>query len=265
VARQDLDVSAIMAQLDEEFSDTPQEQVANEEATEPETQVQDEPTEDFEEAEEEFEEAEEDFEEEVEDNEPSVLDANVHKRNDAFKRLREERDQLAKSDEFLTNLSAQYGISKEELINRYQNELDQKRAQETGMTPEQFKKMKELEKKVQEIEETKNRELFNIKANQIANKYTLKDNDMMNLFTQARNLNLDILSNPDLLEFVYRSVNYEQALERGRQAQLETTKKRSATSTGKTGTAGKQFNTNDEDMQSEIDAFLKEQGILKEK
>lgn len=265
MARNDLDVEAIMNELDEEFSETPQEEVAEEEATEPETQVQDEPTENVEEAEEEFEEAE-DNEEEVEDKEePSPVDPDIHKRNEAFKKLREERDQLAKSDEFLTNLASQYGISKDELIQRYQSDLDKKRAEESGMSPEQFKKMKELEQKVQQIEESKNRELFNIKANQIATRYNLNDNDMMNLFNEAKTLNLDILSNPELLDFVYRSVNYEQALERGRQAQLETSKKRKATSTGRTGTAGKQVDTTDQDMQSEIDAFLKEQGILKDK
>lgn len=256
----DLDVDAIMAELDEEFT---QEEVTEEEVTEPEAQVQDEPTEEVEEAEEELEEAEDD-EEEVEED-PSPLDEDIHKRNEAFKKLREERDQLAQSDKFLTELATQYGISKEELIKRYQSDLDKKRAQESGMSAEQFKKMKELEQKVQQIEETKNRELFNIKANQIATKYNLNDNDMMNLFNEAKNLNLDILSNPDLLDFVYRSVNYEQALERGRQAQLETSKKRKATSTGKTGTAGKQVDTAAEDMQKEIDAFLKEQGILKDK
>ena len=259
----DLDVDAIMAQLDEEF-ENPQEEVTEEEVAEPEAQVQEEPTEEVEEAEEELEEAEDD-EEEFEEDEPSPLDEDVHKRNEAFKKLREERDQLAQSDKFLTELAAQYGISKEELIQRYQNDLDKKRAEESGMSAEQFKKMKELEQKVQQIEESKNRELFNIKANQIATKYSLNDNDMMNLFNEAKNLNLDILSNPELLEFVYRSVNYEQALEKGRQAQLETTKKRKATSTGKTGTAGKQVDTSVDDMQKEIDAFLKEQGILKDK
>lgn len=264
MARNDLDVEAIMNELDEEFSETPQEEVA-EEAAEPETQVQDEPTQEVEEAEEELEEAE-DEEEEVEDEEEaSPMDPDVHKRNEAFKKLREERDQLAQSDKFLSELAAQYGISKEELIQRYQNDLDKKRAEESGMSAEQFKKMKELEQKVQQIEESKNRELFNIKANQIATKYNLNDNDMMDLFNEAKTLNLDILSNPELLDFVYRSVNYEQALERGRQSQLETSKKRKATSTGKTGTSGKQVDTTDQDMQKEIDAFLKEQNIIREK
>lgn len=267
MARQDLDVAAITAQLDEEFS---QEEVA-EEAAEPETQVQDYPTEEEEvyeaetEAEEPVDEADDDEPQEEEVDEPSPVDPDVHKRNEAFKKLREERDQLAKSDAFLTNLAEQYGITKDQLIERYQQDLDKKRAKESGMTEEQFRKMRELEQKVQQIEESKNRELFNVKANQIATQYNLSDDEMMELFTEARNMDLDILSKPELLDVVYRSMNYDQAIERGRQAQLETSKKRKATSTGRTGTAGKQVDTTEQDMEKEIEAFLKEQNIIREK
>lgn len=257
----EFNLEEVTAELDKEFSE---EAVTEEEVTEPETQVQDEPTE------EEVYEVEDEEEESDADDEDSEMELtetpeDVHKRNEAFKKLREERDKLSKSDEFLNNLADQYGITKDQLIARYQEDLDKKRAKESGMTEEQFRKMRELENKVHQIEEQKNREIFNVKANQLATQYNLSDDEMMGLFNQARNMNLDILSNPNLLDFVYRAVNYDQAIEKGRQTQLETSKKRKSTSTGRTGTSGKQVDTTDQDMQSEIDAFLKDQGILKEK
>jgi len=260
VAEKDFDLEAVTAELDKEFSqeEATETEETTEEVAEPETQVQEDTPEP------EAEEGAEEAEDEGEAEEP-VIDPDVHKRNEAFKKLREERDKMAQSDQFLENLATQYGLTKEQLIERYTDELNKKQAEEQGIDPKQFKKMQEMEKKIQEIEESKAREVFNLKANQLAERYRLNDNQMMQLFQYARNYNLDITSNPDLLDFVYRAVNYDQAIEKGRQSQLETSKKRKATSTGKTGTSGKQVNTGEEDMQKEIDAFLKEQGILKEK
>lgn len=251
--QKEFDLNAITEELDKEFS---QEEVTDEEVTEPEAQVQEDTTEEVEEG------AEETLEDEVEE---TVFDPELHKRNEAFKKLRVERDQMAKSDKFLSDLAAQYSMTKEELIQKYTDELNKKKAEEQGIDPKQYKKMQEMEQKIQQIEQEKQREVFNLRANQIAEKYRLNDNQMMNLFQYANQFNLNIIQNPDLLDFVYRAVFYDNAVEQGRQSQLETSKKRKSTSTGKTGTSGKQFETTEEDMQSEIDSFLREQGILKQK
>ncbi len=253
------DVDAITQELDEEFSDGEVSADDNddviEEAEEFETQIQEDTVEEAEEGEEEAEPAETE--------EAPVIDEELHKRNEAFRKLRLERDQMAKSDKFLEDLSSQYGMTKEQLIEKYTDELNKKKAQEQGIDPAQFKKMQEMEQKIQKIEHEKSREVFNVRANQLAERYRLNDNQMMQLFQYARELNVDITSNPNLLEFVYRAVNYDQAIEQGRQAQLQTTKKRQSTSTGRTGTSGKQVNTSEDDMQAEIDAFLKDQKIIK--
>lgn len=259
----EFDLDAITAELDAEFAQDEvtetedfEEEEVQEEVAEPEDQVQEETFEESEEGE------EEDLEDEVAE---PVEDPDVHKRNEAFKKLREERDQMAKSDKFLENLASQYGMTKEKLIEQYTEELNKKQAKEQGIDPEQFKKMQEMERKIQEIEESKAREVFNIRAGQLAQKYNLNDNQMIQLFQYAKSYNIDITGNPDLLDFVYRAVNYDNAIEVGRQNQLQTSKKRKSTSTGRTGTSGKQIDTSAEDMQKEIDAFLKEQGILKDK
>jgi hypothetical protein len=251
--QKEFDLEAVTQELDKEFS---QGEVTEDEVTESEAQAQEDTPDEVQEGENESSEGEV---EEV------LIDPELHKRNEAFKKLRVERDEMAKSDKFLSDLAAQYNMTKQELIQKYTDELHKKQAEEQGIDPKQYKKMQEMEQKIQQIEEEKQKEVFNLRANQLAERYRLSDKEMMSLFQYAGQFNIDVIQNPDLLDFVYRAVYYENAIEQGRQAQLETTKKRKATSTGKTGTTGRQFETTEEDMQSEIDAFLKEQGILKQK
>jgi hypothetical protein len=86
----------------------------------------------------------------------------------------------------------------------------------------------------------------------------------MKVFEFAKINNIDIIGNPNLLEFAYRSLNYEKAVELGRQKQLETTKQRRSKSVGQTGTQ-KSAPPVDEmsNMEAEIDAYLREQKIIK--
>lgn len=247
------DINAIVEELDQEFAaeaeDQPEESVEEPEVEE----------EVLEEEEEVLEEEEEADEEELVEEEPAINDADEHKRNEAFRRLREERDQLAASDKFLTDLAKQYGMSKEQLITRFKEDQIKRQAQEQGVPEEQLRKMQEMEQRLAEVEEAKAKEVFNIKAETIAEKYNLGEPEMIKLFEEAAKNNIDVLRNPDLLEFVYRSVNYDNAINEGRQRQLETSKKRRATSTGQTGTKGREpVVTDDEQWDREIDQLLKD-------
>ena len=263
------DINAIVEELDEEFAneveDQPEESVEEpeEEVVDEEVEVEDE-EEVLDDEEEVLDDEYEDYDdEEDEDEELQALQSDdVHKRNEAFRRLREERDQLAESEAFLQDLAKQYGLSKEQLIERFEKDQIKKEAEEQGLTEAQVRKMRDMERKLQEVEETKNREVFNIKADALASKYKLNEGQMIRLFEESAKMGLDVLTNPDLLEFAYRAVNYEKAIDEGRQKQLETTKKRSKTSTGSTGTKGREpIVTDDEQWDNEIDALLKDLNI----
>jgi hypothetical protein len=143
--KQTIDFDAIEKELDAEFNaeeTAPVEEVTEEapEAQEQEPEVYDP---------EEIVEDETDDEEYGEVEEPVINDPDEHKRNAAFKQLREERDKLAESDKFLSDLAAQYGLSKEELVKRYRDEANKKQAEKEGMTPEQYEKMQQLQKEVE--------------------------------------------------------------------------------------------------------------------
>ena len=257
--KQPIDFDALEKELDAEF--TAEETAPVEEVTEEVSETQEqEPVEEIDEYDEEQVEEDEVYEEE----EPVVNDPDEHKRNEAFKKLREERDKLAESDKFLSDLAAQYGLSKEELVQRYRDEANKKQAEKEGMSPEQYQKMQELQKEVEEIKLNRRKEVFNYEAQKVSDKFNLSEKEMVELFDYAQENGITILDNPALLEFAYRAKNYDTALEQGRQKQLETSKKRRERSVGQTGTQ-KSAPPADEmsQMEAEIDAFLKEQKIIK--
>ena len=260
-------IDSIVAELDKEFAaeeNDPQasleEQDIEENNESPvEEEVEETVVDDEESEEQEVEEEEVADEENVE----AVVSEDLHKRNEAFKSLREERDKLAASDKFLSELAIQYGLTKEQLMERFTKQQQEKAAKEQGIEPEQYRKMVELENKVQQIEEDKRREVFNIRAEAFANYYELNDNDLQLVFEEAGRLGLDVAKDPKLLEVVYRNLAYDDALEQGRQQQLENSRKRTKTSTGKTGTQGTQVNTTQEQWDAEIQQALKDNYIIK--
>ena len=264
--RQELNIEAIEKELDAQFtaeaepaSEEPVETTEEvSETQEQEPEVQSDPEENVETVDEDSTEEPEEVEEEA------VNNPDEHKRNEAFKNLREERDKLAESDKFLTELATQYGLSKEQLIQRYKDEANKKQAEKEGMTPEQYKKMQDLQKEVEEIKLNRRKEIFNYEAQKVSDKFNLSEKEMVELFDYASASKIDILNNPTLLEFAYRAKNYDNAVEQGRQKQLETSKKRRSKSVGQTGTQ-KSAPPVDEmkQMEAEIDEYLKAQKIIK--
>jgi len=256
--KQSIDIEAIEKELDAQFSAEPEAEVETteevSETQEQEPEVQSDPEENVETVD----------EDSTEEEEEAVNDPDEHKRNEAFKNLREERDKLAESDKFLSELATQYGLTKEELIKRYKDEADKKKAEKEGMTPEQYKKMNELQKEVEEIKLNRRKEVFNYEAQKVSDKYNLSEKDMVEIFDYAQSSGIAILDNPALIEFAYRAKNYDNALEQGRQQQLQTSKKRRAKSVGQTGTQKSTPTVNPmEAYEKEIDAYLKEKKIIK--
>ena len=262
-----LNIDAIVEELDKEFApetEVPQASLEEQDKEEiNEAPVEEETEEVVEEEESEEQEVEEDEEVADEEQVEAVVSEDLHKRNEAFKSLREERDRLAASDKFLSELATQYGLTKEQLMERFTKQQQEKAAKEQGIEPEQYRKMVALENKVQQIEEDKRREVFNIRAEAFANYYELDDDDLGLVFEEAGRLGLDVTKDPKLLEVVYRNLAYDDALEQGRQQQLENSRKRTKTSTGKTGTQGAQVDTTQEQWDAEIQQALKDNYIIK--
>jgi hypothetical protein len=259
--KESFDVGALISDLDKEF----------EEVAVPETQGDEEPADVLEEQEPDETVEEPSQEEEAPTQEPQeekleqptqdvdVNDPDMHKRNEAFKKLREEKEKLEQSDKLLSELAEQYGISKDELITKFKEDKIKKQAEQQGMSVEQFKRLQTLENEVSTIREQYQKEAFNFEAERLVRKFNLTEQEVENVILQISGMGVDLLANPKMLEPLYKSINYDTALEKGRQAQLaETKKRRESTASPTLGTKGTNVDTSDTDMDSEIDAFLKE-------
>jgi hypothetical protein len=188
-----------------------------------------------------------------------VNDPDLHKRNEAFKKLREEKEKLEQSDKFLAELANQYGISKDELITKFKDDRLKKEAEKQGIPLDQFKRMQSLEQEVQTIKQRYQQETFNYEAERLVQKYNIPGTEVETIFQKIGELGLDVVANPKLLEVAYKALNYDVALTKGRQAVLEETKKRRETTASPSlGTKGGNVDTSAADMDAEIDSFLKE-------
>jgi hypothetical protein len=271
--REQFDVSSFLSSFDKEFTqeakpettavpetqekELPKEPVAQ--ATPPTTEEQVETPEQTEELPAETQPAEEPTVEAEETSSEPINDPDVHKRNEAFKKLREEKEKLEQSDKFLADLASQYGLTKDELVEKFKNDRIKKEAEKQGVPIEQYKRMQQLEQEVQTIKQRYSQETFNYEAERLVQKYNIPANQVDGLFQQIGALGMDVLSNPKLLEVAYKALNYDVALQKGRQAQLEETKKRRETTASPSlGTKGTNVDTSSADMDAEIDAFLKE-------
>ena len=257
--KQGFNIDSLVEELDAEFASEAESEDS------PVAQVEEEPaeTEEAEQVEEELEDEEAEEDEEVEEEaEEEEEDEELHRRNEAFKRLREERDQYAETDKFLEEIAAEYGLSKQQLIQNWRDETARRRAKNQGITPAQFARQQELEQKVAELELQNRKEIFNIRTQALVDRYNLSESDVDDMFAQANTMGIDITTNPDLLEFVYKATNYDSALEQGRQQQLANSKKRSKTAAGRTGTRGRPTEESD-NWDNEIESILREQRLIK--
>jgi hypothetical protein len=266
--REQFDANAFLDSFDKEFEGetiqepvVPETQEAKPEAVEetPAVEQQEEPKEAEPAVDEPAEVPEEQPSEEVEATGAPINDPDVHKRNEAFKKLREEKQRLEQSDAFLNELAAQYGITKDELITKFKNDRIKKEAEQQGIPVEQYKRMQQLEEEVNTIKQRYSQETFNYEAERLVQKYNIPASEIDRVFRDIGTLGLDVLNNPKLLEVAYKALNYEVALQKGRQAQLaETKKRRETTASPSLGTKGTTVDTSESDVDAEIDAFLKE-------
>jgi hypothetical protein len=144
-------------------------------------------------------------------------------------------------------------------MKKFKEEQTVKQAKEQGMSVEQFKRLQQLEQQVQTISQKSQQEVFNYEAERLVQKYNIPANQINEVFGKIGALGIDVLANPKLLEVAYKALNYEVALQKGRQSQLEETKKRRETTASPSlGTKGPNVDSSSSDEDAEIDAFLKE-------
>lgn len=188
------------------------------------------------------------------------LATDEHKRNEAFKQMRLDRDKNSASDKFLEELAVSYGVTKEALMEEFKTKKDEEQAKESGMTTAQYQEMSALKREVEELKFSRIEEVFNDKSEALKTKYNLDNEGLKDFVLSGVERGFDLLHKPELLDDVYKIMNYDKAIAKDRQDQLAEQKRRRETSpSAHLGVAGGAPEVDmNKQMNEEIDAYLKD-------
>ncbi|QWE49701.1 hypothetical protein [Paenibacillus phage SV21] len=182
----------------------------------------------------------EDEEEEPDENQEDVSKSFNKKQNSAFAEMRrtnkELQEQLAEKGKYvqvLEQLANEKGMSLDSLVEALEERKLEVEAEQKNMPVEALKRMKELEKRTQELEELQIQQRFNQQMHDLVNNYSLSQDDIDEFFKQVEEKGINVLQSD--VETIYKALNFDKLLqktvEEKRQAELAEKKKRQRTST----------------------------------
>lgn len=214
----ELDIDSMLEEFENEWEDTSNDnevddvEVADEEVGEPE----------------EVDETEESDDEEVD--EPNPNDDNEHKRNQAFRDLRQQAEEYKKYADFIQKLAEDSGVKPDELLARYQERQLEEQAEQQGLPVEHLKKLNDTEGRLAQLEEQLAAERFNSQVDAVVAKYGNDESLIKSTFEYMNQMGIDPKVHQFDFEKLYRAANLDSIIEKevskARQTDLENKKKR---------------------------------------
>lgn len=192
--------------FDEEFENSYQEETQDQDSTEhqegeQQEEVVDEPKDEDGEGE----------DEPKDDIDPSIHDDDVHKRNQAFKQLREQAQEGQKFKAFVEKVAELNGMTPEQVIQKFEEQQLQQEAQQKGVDPEIYKRLKTLEEENEQIKTQALREKFNAQADMIMKKYEVSLEEMEEFIREATQKGIDLYTTD--MEVAFKGLRHEKILE----------------------------------------------------
>ena len=192
--------------FDEEFENSYQEETQDQDSTEhqegeQQEEVVDEPKDEDGEGE----------DEPKDDIDPSIHDDDVHKRNQAFKQLREQAQEGQKFKAFVEKVAELNGMTPEQVIQKFEEQQLQQEAQQKGVDPEIYKRLKTLEEENEQIKTQALREKFNAQADMIMKKYEVSLEEMEEFIREATQKGIDLYATD--MEVAFNGLRHEKILE----------------------------------------------------
>lgn len=220
----DIDTDALLAQFEQEYESEPE---TDTETETDEPNAQEEPG------------AEGDGETDTETDEVNdeINDPDVHKRNDAFKRMREENKELARYKAFVEKMAQDNGFEDpNQIFDVYQEQSLAKEAEERGVDLETMKEIDALRRQNEEKIVQEQQQLFQQEREATIEKYNLSDEDVQTIHDYVQANGLFSLG----FEQAYKLANFDNLLDKakdeGRQNYLSDKKKRQQTAALNPGT-----------------------------
>lgn len=176
----------------------------------------------------EVDETEESDDEEVD--EPNPNDEDEHKRNQAFRDLRQQNEEFKKYADFIQRLAEDSGVKPEEILSRYQEKQMEEQAEKQGVPVEHLKKLNDTESRLAQLEEQLFAERFNTQVDSVVAKYGNDENLIKNTFEYMHQAGIDPKVQQIDFEKLYRAANLDSIIEKevakARQTDLENKRKR---------------------------------------
>lgn len=144
---------------------------------------------------------------EGDDVDPAIHDDDVHKRNEAFRQLREQAQEGEKFKAFVQKVADLNGMTPEQVIQKFEEQQIQQEAQAKGVDPEVYKRIRTLEEENKQTKQEALKERFNAQANQVMTKYDVSFDEMKEFIREASEKGID-LYNTDM-EVVFKGLRHE--------------------------------------------------------
>ena len=222
----DIDTQALLEQFESEYTEP---EGDNEEVIEDDTSVQ-------EVADEQADVSDESTDEENPEQDPQN-DPDLHKRNEAFKNMREEIKELNRYKALIERMAQDNGLQDpNEVFSMYENQALQREAEERGIDLESMQEIHNLRMQNEQKAIEEQRELFMQERTQVIEKYNLSDDDVQSIHDYVIDNNLQNLG----FEQAYKLANFDNILDsartEGRQQYLTDKKKRQQSAAVNAGT-----------------------------
>ena len=201
-------------------------------------------------------EPEKETEEEENETKPKKEDSSVIR--NLRQQQRESSKQVKEYEAMIERIAKQQGISKDELVEKLQQEADEKEAKEKNISPEIQKQLREQQEALENLKQERQREVFNTKFDKLADEFDeLQDNEKAREFVKsAIDMGFDLGNQNTDFRAAYIAQNYEALVEKARDEERQKTLQRIEEQNKKSPGLNKKRNQSDGTRKGSIDDAL---------
>ena len=153
-------------------------------------------------------------ESEDEVDEPDLNAEDEHKRNQAFRKLRQQAEANKKYADFIQKLADDSGVSPEEILSRYQERQMEEQAERQGVPVEHLKKLNDTESRLAQLEEQLSAERFNTQVDAVVAKYGNDESLIRSTFEYMNQMGIDPKVHQFDFEKLYRAANLDSIIQK---------------------------------------------------
>lgn len=176
-----------------------------------------------------------------------------------LEQLQKELEESKKVASIFDEIAKEAGVSKEELLARYERQKIEADAERQNVPVEFLEKQRAMEKEIEQLRSFQEQEKFNLNVGSVINKLNLSEEDVKATLDYAVENGLDPVSVN--FEAIYKAANFDKLVEKqvkeARQKELTDKQKRMSQATVTHGGSAAPSQAIDEDVQ----AFLKQAGL----